>query len=76
MSPPMMDEPTTNPSTVPASAAKTTIMPHTTNVPVNGHTKPQTIEDMAGAWKDFQFAPIRESQVSRAMTRRYFADLD
>lgn len=27
-------------------------------------------------WDTFTFAPIRESQVSRAMTRRYFADLD
>ncbi|SCU79461.1 LAFA_0B03268g1_1 [Lachancea sp. 'fantastica'] len=27
-------------------------------------------------WSDFQFAPIRESTVSRAMTSRYFQDLD
>ncbi|EGW31380.1 uncharacterized protein SPAPADRAFT_51398 [Spathaspora passalidarum NRRL Y-27907] len=27
-------------------------------------------------WDKFKFAPIRESTVSRAMTRRYFADLD
>ncbi|KAK9480640.1 Thi4 family-domain-containing protein [Lipomyces japonicus] len=27
-------------------------------------------------WEDFTFANIRESTVSRAMTRRYFADLD
>ncbi|KAK6461721.1 Thi4 family-domain-containing protein [Scheffersomyces coipomensis] len=27
-------------------------------------------------WEKFKFAPIRESTVSRAMTRRYFADLD
>lgn len=27
-------------------------------------------------WEAFIFSPIRESQVSRAMTRRYFADLD
>ena len=27
-------------------------------------------------WDTFKFAPIRESQVSRAMTRRYFQDLD
>uniref|UniRef100_L2G498 Thiazole biosynthetic enzyme n=1 Tax=Colletotrichum fructicola (strain Nara gc5) TaxID=1213859 RepID=L2G498_COLFN len=31
---------------------------------------------MFGKWDTFTFAPIRESQVSRAMTRRYFADLD
>ncbi|RSL79044.1 hypothetical protein CEP51_007699 [Fusarium floridanum] len=35
-----------------------------------------TIEEMEGKWDDFKFAPIRESQVSRAMTRRYFQDLD
>lgn len=29
-----------------------------------------------GDWSSFSFAPIRESTVSRAMTRRYFADLD
>ncbi|KAI0463635.1 thiamine metabolism- protein [Komagataella kurtzmanii] len=27
-------------------------------------------------WNTFEFAPIRESTVSRAMTKRYFADLD
>lgn len=27
-------------------------------------------------WSDFKFAPIRESTVSRAMTSRYFQDLD
>jgi thiamine thiazole synthase len=35
-----------------------------------------TLNDMQGNWETFSFAPIRESQVSRAMTRRYFADLD
>lgn len=39
-------------------------------------TKARTLADLAGRWDDFGFAPIRESQVSRAMTRRYFADLD
>jgi len=34
------------------------------------------LDDFGGKWDDFKFAPIRESQVSRAMTRRYFADLD
>lgn len=34
------------------------------------------LDDFAGKWESFKFAPIRESQVSRAMTRRYFADLD
>jgi thiamine thiazole synthase len=39
--------------------------------------KTQTLEEMAHKWEQgFTFAPIRESQVSRAMTRRYFKDLD
>jgi len=43
----------------------------------NGQTKTKTLSDMADNWdKGFKFAPIRESQVSRAMTRRYFQDLD
>ena len=42
----------------------------------NGH-KIKTLEEMADKWEQgFTFAPIRESQVSRAMTRRYFKDLD
>ncbi|KAK4143086.1 thiazole biosynthetic enzyme [Dichotomopilus funicola] len=40
----------------------------------DGLTKP--LSEMLGSWDDFTFAPIRESTVSRAMTRRYFADLD
>jgi thiamine thiazole synthase len=40
-------------------------------------TKPKTLEELAEKWEQgFKFAPIRESQVSRAMTRRYFNDLD
>ena len=34
------------------------------------------LKAMMGNWSSFSFAPIRESTVSRAMTRRYFADLD
>lgn len=44
--------------------------------PVNGNVKTQLLDEFAGKWDDFTFNPIRESQVSRAMTRRYFADLD
>ncbi|KAK5108125.1 Thiamine thiazole synthase [Meristemomyces frigidus] len=78
MSPaPMMYELATNGSkTTTIPAAKMATMPHTTSIPVTAPTKPEVIEDMAGNWADFKFAPIRESQVSRAMTRRYFADLD
>lgn len=44
-----------------------------------GMNKPVATADVAtdqGKWDDFAFAPIRESQVSRAMTKRYFEDLD
>ncbi|KAL2268479.1 hypothetical protein VTJ83DRAFT_3325 [Remersonia thermophila] len=34
------------------------------------------LTDLMENWDQFSFAPIRESQVSRAMTRRYFKDLD
>ncbi|MBK5656272.1 MAG: thiazole biosynthesis enzyme, partial [Rhizobium sp.] len=35
-----------------------------------------SLAEMEHNWERFTFAPIRESQVSRAMTRRYFTDLD
>ncbi|KAA6413169.1 MAG: thiazole biosynthetic enzyme [Lasallia pustulata] len=38
--------------------------------------KNQVLEEFADKWESFKFNPIRESQVSRAMTRRYFQDLD
>jgi len=42
---------------------------------INGNAK--TLDALANTWdKSFTFNPIRESQVSRAMTRRYFQDLD
>lgn len=47
----------------------TTTAPHS--------AKSKTLDEMANKWDSgFTFAPIRESQVSRAMTRRYFHDLD
>jgi len=46
------------------------------SLPATG-SKSETLRELADKWeKDFRFAPIRESQVSRAMTRRYFQDLD
>jgi cysteine-dependent adenosine diphosphate thiazole synthase len=54
------------------------VLPHTGGIPVgsgksvNGHAV--AVEE--GKWKDFTFQPIRESQVARAMSRRYFNDLD
>ena len=44
------------------------------DVTLNGKNK--VLEEFADKWDSFKFAPIRESQVSRAMTRRYFQDLD
>ena len=44
------------------------------DVTLNGKNK--VLEEFADKWDSFKFAPIRESQVSRAMTRRYFNDLD
>merc|ERR1712000_684827 len=41
-----------------------------------GNAKQTTIAEMENNWDSFAFNPIRESTVSRAMTRRYFADLD
>lgn len=58
-------------------ASKLASLPHQTAVPIKGHAVNEpTIDEMAGKWADFKFRPIRESQVSRAMTRRYFTDLD
>jgi len=36
----------------------------------------ELLKEFAGKWDNFKFAPIRESQVSRAMTSRYFRDLN
>jgi Thi4 family len=48
----------------------------TKSFPIND-VKSKTLEELAEKWEQgFKFAPIRESQVSRAMTRRYFNDLD
>ena len=56
------------------------VLPHKGGIPV-GNGKVGAANGNAhvaaeGKWKDFAFEPIRESQVSRAMTRRYFKDLD
>ncbi|EMD85953.1 hypothetical protein COCC4DRAFT_146503 [Bipolaris maydis ATCC 48331] len=41
-----------------------------------GGSQAKTVAELENNWDKFTFAPIRESQVSRAMTRRYFNDLD
>ncbi|KAI9808917.1 MAG: thiamine metabolism- protein [Pycnora praestabilis] len=58
----------------PLSASVPPKNPLKNDVTIN--SKEVTVEDMANQWDNFKFAPIRESQVSRAMTRRYFKDLD
>jgi thiamine thiazole synthase len=60
----------------PTVPSKKMNLPNSSAVPVGGQTKGETIEAVAGDWQSFTFRPIRESQVSRAMTRRYFSDLD
>lgn len=42
----------------------------------NASGQAKTLDGLGHDWESFAFAPIRESQVSRAMTRRYFQDLD
>jgi len=47
------------------------------SIPIHPVNKRQTLEELADNWEQgFKFTPIRESQVSRAMTCRYFNDLD
>lgn len=62
------------PTDVPFLAKKAAATTATPTSASEALTKP--LADMMGNWDSFTFAPIRESQVSRAMTRRYFADLD
>lgn len=52
------------------------VAPQSMTCPPKTDPKSISVEDMHSKWDDFKFAPIRESQVSRAMTRRYFNDLD
>ncbi|KAK7755707.1 thiamine metabolism-related protein [Diatrype stigma] len=56
-----------------------TTLPHKGGVPVsNGKIHAKGVAQVAaeGKWETFSFEPIRESQVARAMGRRYFKDLD
>ena len=46
------------------------------NVIKDGFVQEQSLTEVTTDWESFHFAPIRESQVSRAMTARYFTDLD
>lgn len=44
--------------------------------PAVGNGVVKFLADIENNWETFTFAPIRESQVSRAMTKRYFTDLN
>ncbi|GKT66056.1 thiamine biosynthetic enzyme [Colletotrichum tofieldiae] len=68
MAPPTAISPVSN-YAVPYTAGKTT-------KPAAEHAVATKVDELFGKWDSFTFNPIRESQVSRAMTRRYFSDLD
>ncbi|KAL8671789.1 MAG: hypothetical protein Q9168_003712 [Polycauliona sp. 1 TL-2023] len=72
MSPPaaIFHEPASVTAALPIKAA------NGANGTINANGVEKTIPELAGKWDHFTFEPIRESQVSRAMTRRYFQDLD
>lgn len=55
---------------------KDKLTPEVLSLTTQGEQQTKLLDEFAGKWDSFKFAPIRESQVSRAMTRRYFNDLD
>ncbi|CAL5875044.1 uncharacterized protein PFLUO_LOCUS9347 [Penicillium psychrofluorescens] len=74
MSPPAaMFEPTT---VAPTGVKGKVVVPGAVTTTLTGQDQSKLLEQFGGKWDEFKFAPIRESQVSRAMTRRYFQDLD
>ncbi|RMZ81371.1 hypothetical protein DV738_g2264, partial [Chaetothyriales sp. CBS 135597] len=63
--------------TAPALAKAKAVEPVAETKNANGASaNTKLLSTFAGKWDSFAFAPIRESQVSRAMTSRYFADLN
>ncbi|KAJ9292772.1 hypothetical protein DTO271G3_8471 [Paecilomyces variotii] len=60
----------------PASSIKSKVVVPETVTPAGEASQTKLLDQFASKWEQFKFAPIRESQVSRAMTRRYFQDLD
>lgn len=62
--------------TEPLSPVNLSVKKPTTTLPTATGVDTPALDAMFNNWDTFTFAPIRESQVSRAMTRRYFADLD
>lgn len=74
MSPPAaIFEPVT---TAPTGIKGKVNVPETSTTTLTGQGQSKLLDQFGGKWDEFKFAPIRESQVSRAMTRRYFQDLD
>lgn len=49
---------------------------HLDNKPINLDVQDANAPASFADWDSFKFTPIRESTVSRAMTSRYFADMD
>ena len=62
------------PTVAPTGIKGKVVVPETATIAGDSQTK--LLDHFGGKWDNFKFAPIRESQVSRAMTRRYFQDLD
>ncbi|KAL3478104.1 Thi4 family-domain-containing protein [Aspergillus californicus] len=62
------------PAVAPTGIKGKVVVPET--VPIDAASQTKLLDQFGGKWDQFKFAPIRESQVSRAMTRRYFQDLD
>lgn len=58
--------------------SKTETETETATLKVNAGTIKHALSDVVKTddWSDFAFTPIRESTVSRAMTSRYFKDMD
>jgi thiamine thiazole synthase len=65
-----------NPTAVSSSGSSFNLKKDLAVKPAAANGQAKTLAEMENQWESFTFAPIRESQVSRAMTRRYFADLD
>lgn len=64
-------------TTAPAPTLKgKAVGPEAATTLTGGESQTKLLDQFGAKWDEFKFAPIRESQVSRAMTRRYFKDLD
>lgn len=64
------------PAVAPTGIKGKVIVPEALSTTLTGQGQSKLLEQFGGKWNEFKFAPIRESQVSRAMTRRYYQDLD